>query len=92
MEKDEPRRFLSIRLSQAEFNEIYRQYKFSGCRSLTEYAKKVLMKKPVTIRTRNESVDESLNCLTGIRSRLDSLEEHLDEKTDTQMRNVSGTT
>jgi hypothetical protein len=91
MEKKESKRFLSIRLLPAEFKEVSRQYKSSGCRSLTEYAKKVLMSKPVTSKsvtmgTRNESTDELLHCLIGIKSRLDALEELLDEKMDAQLR------
>jgi len=90
MERNEPKRYLSIRLLPAEFKEIHQQYKSSGCGSLTEYAKKVLMNKPVTNPIteggRNESIDEILHCLIGIKSRLDSLEEHLDERTDAQLR------
>ncbi len=86
MEKNESKRFLSIRLLPGELKEVYRRYKSSGCRSLTEYAKKVLMNKPVTVRTRNGSIDEMLHCLIGIKSRLDSLEERLDERIDAQLQ------
>jgi len=90
MEKNKSKRFLSIRLLPAEFKEIHQRYKSSGCRSLTEYAKKVLMNKPVTnpitMGARNESFEEMLHCLIGIKNRLDSLEGHLDERTDTQLR------
>ena len=101
MEKKEAKRFLSIRLLPAEFKEVSRQYKSSGCRSLTEYAKKALMSKPVTIKpvairpvtskpvtigTRNESTDELLHCLIEIKSRLDALEGLLGERMDAQLR------
>ena len=73
MEKQPTKRFLSIRLSQEEFNEVYRQCENSTCRSLTEYAKKVLTKKPVTIKMRNQSQDELLQAMVGIKNRLDQL-------------------
>jgi hypothetical protein len=86
MEKKEPQRFLSIRLTPAEYKEIHRRCVASGCRSLTEYMKKVLMNKLVTIETCKESIDEMLHCIIGIKSRLEILEEALDEKIDEQLR------
>ncbi len=73
MEQQQPKRFLSIRLTPDEFEEVYRQCEKSTCRSLTEYAKKVLTKKPVTIKTRNQSQDELLLAMIGIKNRLDQL-------------------
>jgi len=86
MEKKEHKRFLSIRLSPAEYKEIHRRCQSSRCRSLTEYVKNVLMSKPITTRPRNDSVDEMLNCLIGIKSKLDTLEETLDARADEQLR------
>jgi hypothetical protein len=73
MEQPSPKRFLSIRLTPDEFEEVYRQCEKSTCRSLTEYAKKVLTKKPVTIKVRNQSQDELLLAMIGIKNRLDEL-------------------
>jgi hypothetical protein len=73
MEKQPTKRFLSIRLSQEEFQEVYRHCENSTCRSLTEYAKKVLTKKPVSVKVRNQSQDELLQAMIGIKNRLDQL-------------------
>ena len=73
MEKQPTKRFLSIRLSQEEFKEVYRQCENSTCRSLTEYAKKVLTKKPVTVKVRNQSQDDLLQAMIGIKNRLEQL-------------------
>jgi hypothetical protein len=76
MESNQPKRFLSVRVSQAEFQEIQRQYKFSGCISLTQYAKKVLMNKQGA-RSR-----ELIAYLNFVIERLNKLEGMLDEKID----------
>ena len=69
----QPKRFVSVRLTEEEFEEVYRQCKNSTCRSLTEYVKKLLTKKPVTVKVRNQSQDELLLAMIGIKNRLDEL-------------------
>jgi hypothetical protein len=69
------KRFVSIRLTEEDFKEVYRQCENSTCRSLTEYVKKVLTKKPVTVKVRNQSQDELLQTMIGIKNRLDQLAE-----------------
>ena len=72
--KDPPKkRFLSIRLTESELKDIYRQCERSTCRSLTEYAKKVLTRKAVKVKVRNESQDDLLQAMIGIKNRLDQL-------------------
>jgi len=61
------KRFLSIRLTESELKEIYRQCERSTCGSLTEYSKKVLTKKPVIVKVRNESQDDLLQAMIGIK-------------------------
>ena len=67
------KRFVSVRLTEEDFKEVYRQCENSTCRSLTEYVKKVLTKKPVTVKVRNQSQDELLQAIVGIKNRLDQL-------------------
>jgi hypothetical protein len=73
------KRFLSVRLTSEELEEVYQQSKNSTCRSLTEYVKKVLTKKPVTIKVRNQTQDELLTAMVGIKNRLDQLAEQAQE-------------
>jgi hypothetical protein len=74
-----PKRFVSVRLTEEEFKEVYRQCENSTCRSLTEYVKKVLTKKPVTVKIRNQSQDELLLAMVGIKNRLDQLAAQAEE-------------
>jgi hypothetical protein len=66
-------RFLSIRLSTEEYAEVYQHLQQSTCRSLTEYVKKVLTSKPVTVKVRDQSREEILQQLTLIKSRLETI-------------------
>jgi hypothetical protein len=80
-----PKRFLSVRLSSEEFEEVYQLSKDSTCRSLTEYVKKVLTKKPVMMKVRNESQDDLLGAMVGIKDRLDQLTERLENKNEAEI-------
>jgi hypothetical protein len=73
MSNKEAKRFLSIRLSAEELQEVYEHQHQSTCRSLTEYVKKVLTAKPVTVKVRDESKEDTLQQLAAIKSRLDAL-------------------
>jgi len=85
-----PKRFLSVRLSSEELEEVYQLSKTSTCRSLTEYVKKVLTKKPVTVKVRNQSQDDLLETMIGIKSRLDQLAEQTHDKNEVeQLRGIA---
>jgi len=75
MSNKEAKRFLSIRLSAEELQEVYNHQHQSTCRSLTEYVKKVLTAKPVTVKVRDEAKEDTLQQLVGIKNRLDELAE-----------------
>ena len=78
MASKEAKRFLSIRLTADELQEVYSYQHQSTCRSLTEYVKKVLTSKPVTVKVRDESKEDTLQQLAAIRTRLDALAETTD--------------
>ena len=73
MVSKEAKRFLSIRLSAEELQEVYSLQQQSTCRSLTEYVKKVLTGKPVIVKVRDESKEDTLQQLIAIKTRLDAL-------------------
>ena len=80
-----PKRFLSVRLTSEELEEVYQHSKSSTCRSLTEYVKKVLTKRPVTVKVRNQSQDDLLAAFVGIKTRLDELAEHVQDKSESEV-------
>lgn len=80
-----PKRFLSVRLSSEELEEVYQHSKSSSCRSLTEYVKKVLTKKPVVMMVRNDGHDDLLGAIADIKNRLDQLAERAQGKNEAEM-------
>src|ERR1700744_6068933 len=80
-----PKRFLSVRLTSEELEEVKQHSQSSTCRSLTEYVKKVLTKKPVTVKVRNQSQDELLAAMIGIKNRLDQLVQQAENKNEAEL-------
>jgi hypothetical protein len=80
-------RFVSIRLSPDEFKDVYQHLQESTCRSLTEYAKKLLTNKPVTVKVRDQAREDVLQQLTLIKTRLDSL---LDQAPPSEQETLQG--
>src|SRR5258706_15784213 len=75
------KRFISIRVTQEEFQIIHQLYKPSDCRSLTEYIKKVLLNKPGHFK-----MFELMQLLVFIQSKLDKIDNTLNEITKEQLR------
>lgn len=82
MSNTAPNRFLSIRLTEAEYKEIYRRVERSTCRSLTEYVKKVVTGKPVIGKVRNESQDQLLQEIVHVKNKLNELAETAERTND----------
>jgi len=75
MPKTSPKRFVSVRLTETEFKEVHRRIECSTCNSLTEYVKKLLTGKPVTVKVRNESQDQLLQEIICVKNQLNQLAE-----------------
>ncbi len=68
--KEAHSRWLHIRLKEEEHNEIYNKFTISACRKLSEYARRVLLDKPITVKTRNGSLDEFMAEMIRLREEL----------------------
>ena len=79
------KRFISIRLTETEFQKIQKLIRSSACHSLTEYVKKVLLNKPVVIKVRNQTKDDILECLINIKTKLALIEDQAAEKGGPQL-------
>lgn len=74
MKKNEPKkRFLSFRLTAEDLDKVYKLCNSTTCQSLTEYATKVLTRKPVIVKVRNQSADEILCQLIEIKNCMQTL-------------------
>jgi hypothetical protein len=56
----ESREWISFRVKPTEYDQIEQFYKTTTCRNLSEYARKILLSKPVVVKYRNQSADQFL--------------------------------
>ncbi len=63
-------RWLHIRLNKEEFEQIDRNFKASACRKRSDFVRRNLLRKPIVMRYRNESLDNLLLELIQLRKQL----------------------
>jgi hypothetical protein len=62
---------LNIRLDQKEWDKVHKLTSNSTCRSVSEYARKVLLEKPVRVFYRNQSFDDIEERMVGVLAQLE---------------------
>jgi hypothetical protein len=67
---------MSIHCSKKEYDRICELKKKTTCRSLSEYARKTMLGKPVAVTYRNLSMDALIDTINAIRNDLETLPEH----------------
>lgn len=74
MSEDNTRsKWLHLRLSPKEYETVQRQFSKTTCRKISEYARKRLLSKPVTVNYRNQSLDELMRELIVLRNELNGI-------------------
>lgn len=63
-------RWLHIRLTEEEFEQIDRKFKASVCRKRSDFVRRNLLRKPIVLKYRNESLDNLLQELIQLRTQL----------------------
>lgn len=66
-------KLLQVRVTPDEFNKIKNMFSQSTCRKVSDYHRKVLLAKPVTINQRNQSLDEFMTEMIRLRNELNSV-------------------
>lgn len=66
-------RIVGVRLTVSEFHKLEQQWRGSTCRKLSEYARSVLLGKPIIRSYRNKSLDESMTLLIQLRNELNAI-------------------
>lgn len=69
-EKKNRTRWLHLRLNEQEYKVLLKYYGESLCPKLSDLARKNLLRKPVVLKYRNQSLDEMISELTRLRSEL----------------------
>lgn len=75
MEKENSKRtrIVGLRFTAEEYAKIEKRWKASTCRKLSDYLRKYLFNKPVTVTYRNASLDDCMHEIIRLRSELNSL-------------------
>jgi len=66
-------KWLTIRLNEDEEKKLQRYYSKTTCNALSEYARDVLLKDPVTIKYRNQSADDFLEEMILLKKELNAI-------------------
>ncbi|WP_433780473.1 plasmid mobilization protein [Flavobacterium anhuiense] len=72
-EKKNRNRWLHLRLTEQEYKILQNYFAESLCPTLSDFARKNLLQKPVVLKFRNQSLDELISELTRLRSELNPI-------------------
>lgn len=65
--------WISFRVKPKEYDTIHGHFSNTTCRKLSEYARNVLLQKPVTVRFRNQSADDFLAEMLLLKKELNAI-------------------
>ncbi|HEX8332702.1 MAG TPA: plasmid mobilization relaxosome protein MobC [Segetibacter sp.] len=66
-------KWLHLRLTPDEYNKIQKQFLKTTCRKISDYARKILLGKPVTSTYRNQSLDDLMTEAIKLRNELNNI-------------------
>ncbi|MDF2188677.1 hypothetical protein [Paraflavitalea sp. CAU 1676] len=66
-------RRINVRFTEEEYKKLLDRSAQTTCSSLSEYTRKLLLQKPVTVYHRNQSVDELIPQLVGLKNDLNAI-------------------
>src|SRR3954468_10071947 len=72
-------KWLHIRLKEEDYNKINGKFSKSTCRKLSEYARRVLLDKVITVNQRNQSLDDFMTEMIRLRNELNSIGNNFNE-------------
>ncbi len=72
-QKNNRSEWLHIRLTEDEMEKIDKQFSVSTCQNLSEFTRKKLLEKPITIKYRNQSFDEFVSEMILLRNELSAI-------------------
>lgn len=72
-EKTNRTRKVTVRFAETEFNKIMRSFRTTTKRKLSEYIRYVLLEKPVTVYTRDQSLDDMLALFNSLKNELSAI-------------------
>jgi len=64
---------ITIRLKEAEFTQLDAQFRKTTCRKFSDYLRRIMLAKPITILYRNASADAFLTEMIGLKNELSAI-------------------
>lgn len=71
--KDKRNKWLHLRLSEVEYNRVKNGFSSSTKRKISDYARSILLNKPITVYTRSKSLDDFISEMILLRNELNSI-------------------
>jgi len=72
-------RLVGVRFKQEEYRVLHDKYKATTCRQLSEYIRRVLFDKKITVFSRNKSMDDFMTELIVLRKELAAIGNNLNQ-------------
>lgn len=66
-------KWLHLRLTPDEYDKIYRSYTNTSCPKLSDYARSIMLNKPIISNYRNQSLDDFMTEMIHLRNELNSI-------------------
>ena len=73
MKTENRKRFVGIRFTNKEYEQIEKKWKASTCRKLSEYVRKIIFNKPIVATYRNKSLDDLMTELIQLKKELNGI-------------------
>ena len=72
-------KWLHIRLKEEDYKRINAKFSKSTCRKLSEYVRRVLLDKTITVNQRNQSLDDFMTEMIRLRNELKAIGNNLNQ-------------
>ena len=72
-------KWLNIRMSPAEYEQVAKLSSQTTCHSLSDYARKTVLGKPIVMRYRNQSLDEFTSHMLQLRNELNAIGNNINQ-------------
>jgi hypothetical protein len=66
-------KWLHLRLSSDEYAKLYKQFRKTTCRKISDYSRKILLGNPLIATYRNQSLDDFMAEMIQLRGELNSI-------------------
>jgi hypothetical protein len=77
--KNNRSRIVAVRFKPDEYLALYNKFRLTTCRQLSEYVRRVLFERKITMYTRNKSLDEFMAEMIQLRNEFSSIGNNLNQ-------------